>query len=288
MNSPSPSPTPSPLVPQGAIAPKNTSRSARVLLIGLTVALLHVAGLSVVLLQGCQKDNTKNNAAADTNTTTGPLTLPTIGESNSTQSAYYTTSNVPSPAVSVTSTPPVSVAASTQAPPATFQPPVVTQPVTDIPPAVSSEPTGPEKDYKVAAGDNLSRIAAKNKVTVTALLKANPSIDPKKLKVGQVIKVPAPVAKPVAPAAPTATASTVPTSSATPSAPIAAATAGGTYKVKPGDNLTKIAKAHGITVNQLKAANNIKTTQIVVGRVLKIPTASHATTASAPTNTTAQ
>ena len=62
-------------------------------------------------------------------------------------------------------------------------------------------------------------------------------------------------------------------------------TAGGTYKVKPGDTLTKIARAHGITVNQLRAANNMKTTQVQVGKVLKIPARSQKT-AAADTNTT--
>ena len=53
--------------------------------------------------------------------------------------------------------------------------------------------------------------------------------------------------------------------------------------VKSGDTLTKIAKAHGITVNQLRAANNMKTTQVQVGKVLKIPARTQRTAAA--TNT---
>jgi len=45
------------------------------------------------------------------------------------------------------------------------------------------------------------------------------------------------------------------------------------YVVKAGDNLTRIARLHGTTVKALKAANSLKSDQIVVGTRLKIPTA---------------
>ena len=44
------------------------------------------------------------------------------------------------------------------------------------------------------------------------------------------------------------------------------------YVVKPGDNLTRIAKTHGTTVKALKAANSLENDRIVVGSKLKIPT----------------
>ena len=52
-------------------------------------------------------------------------------------------------------------------------------------------------EYKVAAGDNLSIIAKAYrdqgiKVTADQILKANPGLDPKNLKVGQKIFIPAP------------------------------------------------------------------------------------------------
>lgn len=44
-----------------------------------------------------------------------------------------------------------------------------------------------------------------------------------------------------------------------------------TYIVKSGDNLTKIAKAHGTTVPKLKAKNNIKNANLIrIGQILKI------------------
>jgi LysM repeat protein len=45
------------------------------------------------------------------------------------------------------------------------------------------------------------------------------------------------------------------------------------YVVKSGDTLTRIAKAHGITVKALRSANDLANDQIVVGAKLKIPTA---------------
>ena len=45
---------------------------------------------------------------------------------------------------------------------------------------------------------------------------------------------------------------------------------GGTYTVKPGDTLTKIARANGVTVDQLKAANGLTTENIRIGQVLNI------------------
>ncbi len=45
------------------------------------------------------------------------------------------------------------------------------------------------------------------------------------------------------------------------------------YVVKPGDNLTHIAKLHGITIKAIQAANNLTSDRIVVGAKLKIPQA---------------
>ena len=43
------------------------------------------------------------------------------------------------------------------------------------------------------------------------------------------------------------------------------------YRVKAGENLLKIAKAHGTTVDAIKAANNLKGDNIRVGQSLNIP-----------------
>ena len=46
------------------------------------------------------------------------------------------------------------------------------------------------KQYKVKKGDTLSNIARANGTTLSEILKANPNIDPDKLKIGQSIKLP--------------------------------------------------------------------------------------------------
>lgn len=44
-----------------------------------------------------------------------------------------------------------------------------------------------------------------------------------------------------------------------------------TYKVRKGDNLSKIAKRHGVSVNALRKANNLPNDNIRAGQTLKIP-----------------
>jgi LysM repeat protein len=282
--------SPSPLVPQGAIPPKTTSRPQRVLMIAAMVVCLHVTGLSLVLFQGCGKDgtgtqtagNTDTNAtagmsypAADTNS--GPMFAAASNSPAATIAAAQSNNvyvpPVPAPAGAfgaATSNIPANMVGATD--PGTVGTPT---PTSDVPML-----TGNEKDYKIAKGDTLTTIASRNGVTLSALMKVNPTLDPKRLRVGQSIKVPQPAA--AAATANIAAAGTVSTPPTTRS-PTGAAT--GSYKVKSGDTLTKIARLHGITVNELRAANNMKTTQVQVGKVLKIP-AKTQRTAAAPTNST--
>lgn len=44
-----------------------------------------------------------------------------------------------------------------------------------------------------------------------------------------------------------------------------------TYKVEPGDSLEKIARAHKVSVQALKDANQLSNDRIIVGKTLKIP-----------------
>jgi LysM repeat protein len=159
--------------------------------------------------------------------------------------AFVDTTNTPTP----TTTPPAAVTA-----------PAVVE--TPPPPAAPAGVT----DYTIVKGDILANIAKKFHVSVKAITEANPGIEPTKLKIGQKIHIPVPVT----PAAPTA-AAPVPTES-----PSAAGEQ--TYTVKSGDNLTKIATQHGVSVKALRAANALKTDSIKVGQKLKIP----AKAASAP------
>jgi LysM repeat protein len=139
------------------------------------------------------------------------------------------------------------------------------------PPQVDTPAAGTE--YVVVAGDTLAKIAKAHGVTLKALENANPGVDPKKLKPKQKLVIPA------------ATAAAA--MGSTGAAPMAATDAGGeSYVVKSGDNLSKIAKKHGVSVKALKAANNMSTDHIKVGEKLKIPAKAEAAAPAAPTTDT--
>ena len=147
-------------------------------------------------------------------------------------------------------------------------PPVDTNTVvmdTNPPPMVASNPPvvvappvveNPGTEYIVVHGDNLGKIAKKNGVTLSALKAANPGVEPTKLKAGQKLTIPAGGTAPAVTGGP---------------ASIETGVGGETYVVKSGDNLTKIAKAHGTTPKAIKAENNLTTDHIKVGQKLKIP-----------------
>ena len=46
------------------------------------------------------------------------------------------------------------------------------------------------------------------------------------------------------------------------------------YRVRSGDSLWGIARAHGTTVDELKSANNLRGSRIYAGQMLQLPTGS--------------
>jgi len=116
------------------------------------------------------------------------------------------------------------------------------------------------KQYVVVKGDSFYKIARANRVSMKSLAEANPGVDSAKLKIGQVLQVPA--------GAESAAAS----SGASPvRASATASQSTGRYVVKSGDTLDRIARAHGTTVRAIKAANGLTSDRIVAGRSLKMP-----------------
>lgn len=146
--------------------------------------------------------------------------------------------------------------AGTNAPAADTNQPVVVAPVV-VPPPVYAAPEPSGSEYVVVKGDTLAKIAKKNHVTVKALEAANPGVIPTKLHIGQKLVIPGGAAA-VAPTAVVADSTGM-------------GAGGETYVVKSGDNLTKIAHAHGTTVKAIQAENNLATTSIKAGQKLKIP-----------------
>src|SRR5689334_1315103 len=104
-------------------------------------------------------------------------------------------------------------------------------PPTPPPVAPPVEPTPAAKSYTIKQGDTLGKIAKLENVSVADLTSANPGLDPKKLKPGQEIKVPAAGESHGAAAGSPAGA---PSSGKS-------AVSGNTYTVQKGDTLGKIA-----------------------------------------------
>lgn len=106
---------------------------------------------------------------------------------------------------------------------------------------VSYTPVADGGDYIVKAGDTLWTIAKNNGLTV-AKLKAINNLTSNSLSIGQVLKL----------KRDTTTSN------------------GDNYTVKSGDTLYAIAKKFNLTVDQLKAINNLTTNNLSIGQVLKI------------------
>jgi LysM repeat protein len=210
------------------------------------VLAIHGVGLMALLMQGCKKEPDA-----------GSSTVATAESTNTPAPAFVEPTNTPAADTNLATT------TATNVPPA----PVETAPA-----------AAPASDYVIAKGDTFSTVAKKFHLSVKALMEANPSVEPTKLKIGQPLHIPAVLA-----ASPSATTTTTTGD---------ASSAGQTYTVKSGDSLTKIAGQFGISVKALRSANSLKTDKIVVGQKLAIPAKSSAqptvVTSAPPANSTGQ
>ena len=231
---------PNPLLPQGTFESQARGKS-HVRIAVFTILAVHVVVLGALLIQGCKRTDDKDTAAAAP--TNDMASIPPFAGSNEVvvpgTGAPPITSSLPATAALAPTSPPIAVPAIPSIPsvPSAIDAPLVTE-------------------HTVVKGDSFATIAPKYGVTVKAIEAANPTVDPKKLQVGQKIKIPAKTAA-VSHAATVAT--------------MAPGDAGDLYAVKSGDTLGKIATAHGTTVKSIQKLNNLTTTQIKVGQKLKMP-----------------
>lgn len=125
----------------------------------------------------------------------------------------------------------------------------------------------------VKAGDTLYKIASANGTTVDALVKANNISNANLIFVGQQLQT-------------ASSSSTTTQSSSSESSTTTTSSSNGSYTVKSGDTLNKIAAANGTTVANLVATNNISNANLItVGQTLKLSTSSSTRTQSSTTTT---
>ena len=132
--------------------------------------------------------------------------------------------------------------------------------------------------HTVQRGEFLSTISKKYNVKMSAIVDANPGLNPNRIRIGQKLKIPGSTAAPksnvMLAAAPAPGAA--PAAAANTSAPVKPAFkpyAGPTteYVVKSGDSLGKIAYENGITIRALKEMNGLSKDIVRVGQKLKVP-----------------
>lgn len=123
--------------------------------------------------------------------------------------------------------------------------------------------------YVVQPGETFSDIALRYRVHPDDLARANPTVYPDRLLVGETLKIPAAKAGQAEPA-PLAEAPAAPELSKPGQA--VAAVALRSHVVAPGESLGSIAKRHGIATTALAAANGLKNpNHIVPGQRLVVP-----------------
>jgi len=94
--------------------------------------------------------------------------------------------------------------------------------------------------YTIVKGDTFTSIAEKYGLTVDAIKKENPGVEPTKLRIGQMIKLPS-GGKPT------------------------------THTIIKGDTYTSIAKKYGLTIDSLKKLNpDVDPNKLQIGHVLKL------------------
>ncbi|MBI3877637.1 MAG: LysM peptidoglycan-binding domain-containing protein [Verrucomicrobia bacterium] len=231
--------TPNPLNPQGSLLEQKAKKKPNLPVVVFIFLAIHAVVLGGILMSGCKKDDA--GAGAKKTDTTG---LPPINTNDWITQPPTNTAIVTPPAPLPTNPAPLVT------PPA----PGTNLPVVVTPPSEAPTGTGPTT-HIVAKGDSFYSMSKKYGVSMKEIEKANPNLDPKKLKVGDKVNIPAAAPK---------TASTGKSDNGKTSEP-------GIYVVKSGDALEKIAKSHGTTVKAIQEANNLPDTRIKVGQKLKIP-----------------
>jgi LysM repeat protein len=227
---------PNPLIPQGSLLEQQAKGKPH-LRIALCIAAAHVVFLGLLLMQGCKREEDPLPT-----TELAPEELP-FGRLDVT-SLYPTNRIEPEPVL----VEPIE--------------PGVTGPVDRLITPVPPPPTLPDppptvprvREHKVEQGDTYTSLAREYETTISAIARANPNVDPARLRIGQNLLIPPPEPGP---------ATAVQADLLPPGVEV--------YTVKAGDTLTSIAKAHRTTVSAIRELNRLTTDRILVNQKLQIP-----------------
>ncbi len=243
-------------MPQGSL-PQPAKDKSTVKIAVFTIVAIHAVFFAGLLMQGCKRDEPPKAAAIKPGET-----LAATGEQGKPDINYYPPVQT-DPGASLTNLPSTVASnplANVNVPPAnpTYVPPA--QPLVEIPPPTAAAEA---KEYSIARGDTLAKIAKANQISIGELNTANPGLDPRKLKIGQKLKIPASTK------APSPSSGGIGLIEPGKNEPAAGAAA--VHQVKAGETLTKIARQHGVSVKAMRSANGLKTDQLHVNQKLKIP-----------------
>ncbi|GAA1468075.1 lytic transglycosylase [Microbacterium thalassium] len=118
--------------------------------------------------------------------------------------------------------------------------------------------------YTVRSGDTISAIAAKHKVSIAGVLKANKLSWSSIIYPGQKLAIPGA----------SSTGSTGSTTSTSTASGASASTGGGSYTVRSGDTISGIAAKHGVSAASVLTANGLGWSSIIYpGQTIAIPSA---------------
>jgi LysM repeat protein len=159
---------PNPFLPEGSfLEQKNKARRRLNIVVYFSISL-SVVVLMALLIQGCRKpSDAGETSGADTNTTVAQLP---------------------------TNPPDMGTPSNTMTPPPETNPPTYTPP--PPPPAPPAPPVAATEEYTVVKGDTIATIAKNAHVSQKAVMDANPGVDPRKLKIGQKLHMPAATSAP--------------------------------------------------------------------------------------------
>lgn len=243
---------PNPLIPQGSILERQ-ARGKPHLRIALLIVAVHVVFLGLLLMQGCKREE---DPLSMTEVRPDDVPFPPLDPKR-----LYATNDVTQP--EAPGWEPFRVPHDWPAPePIEVIPPPgpapVPQPPAKIQPRVPEPPpaeVGRVREHTVAAGDTYTSLARRYETTVSGIAKANPGVDPTRLRIGQRLLIP--------PAEPRVAGET-----REEALPLGVQT----YTVQLGDTLTSIARRHGTTVSVLRELNGLTSDRILVNQELRVPT----------------